>query len=83
MHLPKTRTESTAAQSEIKGAPYSPDAVLALFEGLRAQAGRVLLFLKRVRALAVYAQRPGERAPSLLFRASLDTQVAGSSFGKP
>lgn len=73
----------TAGQSEIKGTPYSPDSVLALLEGFRGQATRALLFLKRVRQVAVYAQAAGEASPSLLFRASLDTQVAALPTCKP
>ncbi len=72
------RTEELAKQSEIKGQAYTPSSVLSLFEGMRAQVERTLLFLKSVRSAAVYVRDAGDEAPRLLFRASMDTQVPNS-----
>jgi hypothetical protein len=69
------RTEELAKQSDIKGQAYSPSSVLSLFEGMRAQVERTLLFLKSVRSAAVYVREAGDETPRLLFRASMDTQV--------
>ena len=48
--------------------------MLQLFQGLRAQLGRALLFLKSVRACALYVKDGGAYAPRLLCRASLNPQ---------
>jgi hypothetical protein len=71
----RARTEATAAASEIKATAYSPEAVLGIFEGLRGQLGRLLLFLKSLRSVALFVKEAGAGAPRLLCRASLEPQV--------
>jgi hypothetical protein len=71
-----SRTEQTAALSEIKGEPYAPANVLALFELFRHQSCEVLLFLKHLRRVSVFLRREGEEAPQLLYRSTLSLPQA-------
>jgi len=77
------RTEELAKQSEIKSQAYSPGSIRELFEGMRAQVERLLLFLKSVRSAAVFIREAGDAAPHLLFQATVDTQVSILAYTMP